>query len=78
MSEPVNTKGLTRIDCGGLLAPTSNPNPLRSMPVQFNFLKHEAARYEHPEGLSASIKNPNEMISLVKKSMGFLFYTLMF
>ena len=35
-------------------------------------LKHEATRYEHAEGLSASIKNPNETISLFEKSRGFL------
>ena len=36
--------------------------------------KHKATRYERAEGLSTSIKNPNEMISLVEKSTGFLFY----
>ena len=33
---------------------------------------HEATRYEHPEGLSTSIKNPSETISLVEKSTGFI------
>ena len=35
--------------------------------------QHEATRYERAEGLSTSIKNPNETISLVEKSTGFLF-----
>ena len=41
-------------------------------PVESDF-KHEATRYEHAEGLSTSIKNPNETISLVEKSAGFFF-----
>ena len=41
-------------------------------------LKHEATRYERAEGFSISIKNPNETISLVKKSTGFLLYAYMF
>ena len=41
-------------------------------------VKHEATRYERAEGLSTSIKNPNETISLVEKSTGFLFYAYVF
>ena len=40
--------------------------------------KHEATRYERAEGLSTSIKNPKETISLVEKSTGFLFYAYVF
>ena len=40
--------------------------------------KHEATRYERAEGLSTSIKNPNETISLAEKSTGFLFYAYVF
>ena len=39
---------------------------------------YEATRYEHAEGLSTSIKNPSETISLVEKSTGFLFYAYVF
>ena len=42
------------------------------------FFKHEATRYERAEGLSTSIKNPNETFSLVEKSTGFLFYAYVF
>ena len=37
------------------------------------YFKHEVTRNERAEGLSTSIKNPNEAISLVEKSTGFLF-----
>ena len=43
------------------------------MPALSVNVKHEATRYERAEGPSISIKNPNETISLVEKSTGFLF-----
>ena len=42
--------------------------------TELGSFKHEATRYERAEGLSTSIKNSNETISLVEKSTGFLFY----
>ena len=46
-------------------------------PVPNNF-KHEGARYDRAEGLSTSIKNHDETISLVEKSTGFLFCAYVF
>ena len=41
------------------------------------YIKHKATRYERAEGLSTSIKNPKETISLVEKLTGF-FYAYLF
>ena len=51
------------------------PNVSHSVEVVWAcpLLKHEATRYERAEGLGTSIKTPNETISLVEKSTGFLF-----
>ena len=38
-----------------------------------DLISQEATRYERADRLSTSIKNPNETISLVEKSTGFLF-----
>ena len=49
------------------------------MTIQFrNTEKQEGKRHERAEGLSTSIKNANETISLVDKSTGFIFYAYVF